>query len=163
MPIEGLHYIAHLFAADFIILQQSPRSYLGPVDGSRVFNRPAPGAAFAYWILSPSNAPKRMNDCMGVDAMRAEAIAELGGSLIIAAITGMYTFGGLAMATYAFLAFDSSTKAIGLIPLLFGVVNFPIFVNWSRQTAVETVILAGSFRSNPRESTGSRFERVARN
>lgn len=69
--------------------------------------------------------------------MRAEMIAELGGSVIITAITGVYTFGGLALAGYSFLALHSSPNALGVIPLLFGVVNLPLFIIWSRETIHE--------------------------
>ena len=47
---------------------------------------------------------------MGECAMRADMIAELGGSLIITAITGLYTFGGLALAGYSFLAVQPNRR-----------------------------------------------------
>jgi hypothetical protein len=74
---------------------------------------------------------------MGECAMRADMIAELGGSLIITAITGLYTFGGLALAGYSFLALHSSPNALAMIALLFGVVNLPLFIIWSRETVHE--------------------------
>lgn len=83
--------------------------------------------------------------------MRGAALAEIGGSLIIATLTGLYTFGGLASAGYAFLAFDPSLKALGTILLLFGIVNLPIFVMWSRQMADEIAMWAGSLRPNARD------------
>ena len=69
--------------------------------------------------------------------MRVEMIAELGGSVIITAITGLYTVGGLVLAGYSFLALRSSPNAWGIIPLLFGVVNLPLFIIWSRETVHE--------------------------
>ena len=69
--------------------------------------------------------------------MHREAIAEVGGSLIIAATTGLYAFGGLALSGYASLAFHPSLKASGMILLLFDIVNLPLFVMWSRQAANE--------------------------
>ena len=57
--------------------------------------------------------------------------------MIITAITGLYTFGGLALAGYSFLAFRSSPNALGTIPLLFGVVNLPLFIIWTRETVHE--------------------------
>ena len=83
--------------------------------------------------------------------MRGDGIAEIGGSLLIAAITGLYTFGGFALAGYAFLAFHPSLKASGIILLLFGIVNLPIFVMWSRQTANEIALWADSVPPNARD------------
>ncbi len=69
--------------------------------------------------------------------MRAEMIAELGGSVIITTITGLYTAGGLALAGYFFFRFDPGPNALGMISLLFGVVNLPLFIIWSRETVHE--------------------------
>ena len=69
--------------------------------------------------------------------MRGKAIAEIAGSLIIATITGLYAFGGLALAAYALLAMHPVMRIFGLILLFVGLVNLPIFVLWSRQAASE--------------------------
>jgi hypothetical protein len=69
--------------------------------------------------------------------MRGEAIVEIAGSLIIAALTGLCAFGGLAFAAYAFVALHPSMKLPGLILLFFGIVNLPIFLLWCRETARE--------------------------
>jgi hypothetical protein len=82
--------------------------------------------------------------------MHREAIAEIGGSLIIAAITGLNTVGEFALAGYAFLAFHPSLKASGIILLLFGIVNLPIFVMWSRQAANEIATWSDSPPTNMR-------------
>jgi hypothetical protein len=76
--------------------------------------------------------------------MRAGMIAELAGSVIITAITGLYTFGGLALAGYSFLSLHSSPNGLGMIPLLFGVVNLPLFIIWSRETVHEITTRADS-------------------
>jgi hypothetical protein len=69
--------------------------------------------------------------------MRGEAIVEIAGSLIIATLTGLYAFGGLAFAAYAFVALHPVMKSLGLILLFFGIVNLPIFLMWCRETARE--------------------------
>ena len=66
--------------------------------------------------------------------MRAEMIAEIGGSVIITAMTGLYTFGGLALAGYSLTVLPN---ALGIIPLVFGIVNLPLFIIWSRETVHE--------------------------
>ena len=66
--------------------------------------------------------------------MRAEMIAEIGGSVIITAMTGLYTFGGLALAGYSL---NVLPIALGMIPLVFGIVNLPLFIIWSRETVHE--------------------------
>jgi hypothetical protein len=81
---------------------------------------------------------------MGGRMRRAEMIAELGGSVIITAITGIYTFGGLALAGYIFLTLHSSPNALGMIPLLFSVVNLPLFIIWGRETIHEISTRADS-------------------
>ena len=82
--------------------------------------------------------------------MRGEAIAEIGASLIIVAITGLYTFVGFVLAGYVFLALQPSLKASGMILLLFGIVNLPIFIMWSRQTANEIAMWADALPRNAR-------------
>ena len=78
------------------------------------------------------------------------------GSLIIATLTGLYAFGGLALAAYAFLALHPVMKGLGLILLLFGIVNLPIFVMWSRETAHDVTswsgLLCARTRKNPHAS-----------
>jgi uncharacterized membrane protein YtjA (UPF0391 family) len=74
--------------------------------------------------------------------MRGESILDVGSSLLIAIITGLYGFGGLALADYAFLAARPDVNAAGAILFLFGVVNLLLFVLWSRETANERAILA---------------------
>jgi hypothetical protein len=69
--------------------------------------------------------------------MRQEAIAEVGGSLIIATITGLFTIGGIASGFFACLALPASLNALGIILLLIGILNLPTFMIWSRQTANE--------------------------
>ena len=83
--------------------------------------------------------------------MRRETVAEVGGSLMIAAITGLYTVAGLALAAYAFLAFNPSLKTSGLILLLFGIVNLPIFVMWSVETATRSPCGRATCRGVSRE------------
>ena len=78
--------------------------------------------------------------------MRAEMIAELGGSVIITAITGLYS-GGLALAGYSLLALHSSPNALGMISLLFGIVNLPVFIIWIRETVREISLSADSTTS----------------
>jgi hypothetical protein len=96
------------------------------------------GARFAsQMVVSSHGAAVCWGDWMGECAMRAEMIAELGGSVIITVITGLYTAGGLALAGYFFLAFHPSLNALGTISLLFGVVNLPLFIIWSRETVHE--------------------------
>jgi hypothetical protein len=84
--------------------------------------------------------------------MRGEAIAEIGGSLIIATLTGLYAFGGLALAAYAFLALHPVMKVLGLILLLFGIVNLPIFVVWSRETAHDVTSWSDSLVPDARKT-----------
>jgi len=69
--------------------------------------------------------------------MRQVPFAEVCASAIIMAITGLYAFGGLAMAVYASIAFPPSVRVWGIPPLVFGALNFPLFFTWSRQTAAE--------------------------
>ena len=69
--------------------------------------------------------------------MRGNAIAEITVSLIIAALTGLYAFGGLALAAYALLAMHPVMRIFGLILLFVGLVNLPICLLWSRQAAGE--------------------------
>jgi hypothetical protein len=88
-------------------------------------------------ILDRGGSVDRKGGC----AMRAEMIAELGGSVIITAMTGLYTIGGLALACYFFLVLSS---ALGTIPLLFGFVNLPLFIIWSRETVHEITTRAAS-------------------
>jgi len=71
-------------------------------------------------------------------------IAELGGSVIITVITGLYTVGGLALAGYSFLELPSRPNVLGMIPLLFGAVNLPLFIIWSRETVREITMGAES-------------------
>jgi hypothetical protein len=59
-------------------------------------------------------------------------------------ITGLCGFGGLAFADYALLAFRPSLNAAGAILLLFGLVNLPLCVLWSQQTATEFALLAAT-------------------
>ena len=66
--------------------------------------------------------------------MRAEMIAEIGGSVIITAMTGIYAFGGLALAGYSLTMLPI---ALGMIPLVFGIVNLPLFIIWTRETVHE--------------------------
>lgn len=83
--------------------------------------------------------------------MRREIVAEIGGSLIIAAITGLYTVGGLALAAYVLLACYPGLKTSGLMLLLFGVVNLPVFVMWSVETAREISLWTGHLPQNLRD------------
>ncbi len=69
--------------------------------------------------------------------MRRAAIAEVGGSVVITLITGLYTLGGFGLALYALVGFDPSPRALGVIPLLFGAVNLPLFIGWSREAVRE--------------------------
>jgi hypothetical protein len=78
------------------------------------------------------------------DPVRGEAIAEVGSSLVMSAITGVCTFGGFAFADYAFLPLHSSLKAVAMILLLFGAVNLPLFIIWTRLTAHEVAAWAAS-------------------
>jgi hypothetical protein len=84
--------------------------------------------------------------------MRGEAIVEIAGSLIIVMLTGLYAFGGLALAAYAFLALHPVMKVLGLILLLFGIVNLPIFVMWSRETAHELTGCSDSLLPDARKT-----------
>ena len=76
------------------------------------------------------------------NGMRGESIAEVGCSLMLAVITGLYGFGGLAFADYAFLAIRPSLNAA--ILLLFGLVNLPLCILWTQQTATEIRLLAAT-------------------
>ena len=69
--------------------------------------------------------------------MRQQVIAEIGGSLVIAMLTGLCAFAGLSMAAYGLFAMHPALKTLGLIGLLFGIENMPLFVMWSRQTLHE--------------------------
>lgn len=69
--------------------------------------------------------------------MSTQKFAELGGSMMITAITGLYTVGGLAVAGFCFHVLHSSRTPLGVIPLVFGVVNLPLFVVWARVTVHE--------------------------
>jgi hypothetical protein len=69
--------------------------------------------------------------------MRREAIAEVGGSLMIATITGLFTIGGIASGFFACLALPATPNLLGMILLLIGILNLPAFLIWSRQTAIE--------------------------
>lgn len=84
--------------------------------------------------------------------MRGEAIAEIAGSLIIATLTGLYAFGGLVLAAYTFLALHPVMKLLGLILLLFGIVNLPIFVMWCRETASEMTTWSHSLLPDARKT-----------
>jgi hypothetical protein len=74
--------------------------------------------------------------------MRRNAIVEVGGSLLIAVLTGIYTI--LGFAGYYILGFLPSTKTFGIILLLVGVVSLPICVIWCVQLAREIMMLAPS-------------------
>ncbi len=67
--------------------------------------------------------------------MRRDAIAEAGGSLLIAVLTGIYTVVGFS--GYYILGFHPSTKTFGIILLLVGIASLPICVMWSFQLARE--------------------------
>lgn len=70
--------------------------------------------------------------------MRGQAIVEFAGSLMIASLTGLFAFGGLAFgAYYAALDTHPPIQVLGLILLLVGVENLPIFLMWCRQAASE--------------------------
>ena len=74
--------------------------------------------------------------------MLGKCIVEVGGSLLMAVITGVCAFGGLAFADYALLALQPNLNAAAAILFLFGLVNLPLFVLWSHQTANEIALLA---------------------
>jgi hypothetical protein len=85
--------------------------------------------------------------------MRGGSIAEFGASLIIASLTALSTLGGLALAAYACFALHPGMKVLGLILLLFSVVDLRIFVMLSRQAAEEMAMWADSLL--PKESSAS--------
>ena len=76
--------------------------------------------------------------------MRENSVLEAGSSLILAVITGLYGFGGLALGDYAFLASRPSLTVTWLILLVFGLVNLPLFILCSRETANELALLAAT-------------------
>jgi hypothetical protein len=70
--------------------------------------------------------------------MRGHAItAEIAGSLMIVLLTGLFTFGGLVFGAYAALDVHPPIQILGLILLLVGVENLPIFLMWCREAAGE--------------------------
>ena len=76
--------------------------------------------------------------------MRGNSVLEVGSSLVLAVITGLYGFGGLALGDYAFLASRPSLPMTWLILLVFGLVNLPLFILCSRETANELALLAAT-------------------
>jgi hypothetical protein len=76
--------------------------------------------------------------------MRGNSVLEAGSSLVLAVITGLYGFGGLALGDYAFLASRPSLPVTCLILLVFGLVNLPLFILCSRDTANELASLAAT-------------------
>ena len=85
--------------------------------------------------------------------MRSQAIAEVGGSALIAILTGSCAFGGLILGVYALLALPPAMKLLGLIVLLFGVENLPISILWTRQTIKEGAIWADSLPAGTRRAS----------
>jgi len=77
--------------------------------------------------------------------MRGEAIAEVGSSLIMSATTGFCTVGGFAFADFAFLPLHWNLKAAAMVLVLFGAVNLPLFIIWTRLTAHEVAEWATGF------------------
>jgi hypothetical protein len=76
--------------------------------------------------------------------MSGAAIAEVGSSLVMSAMTGFCTFVGFAFADFAFLPLHGNLKAAAMVLLLFGAVNLPLFIIWTRLTAHEVAELAAS-------------------
>ena len=72
--------------------------------------------------------------------MRSESsksIVEVGSSMVMAMVTGLCAFGGLAFADYAFLPLQTRLSGASAVLLVFGLVNLPLFALWSHQTAIE--------------------------
>jgi hypothetical protein len=83
--------------------------------------------------------------------MRRNAIAEVGGSLLIAVLTGIYTI--LGFVGYYILGFLPSTKTFGIILLIVGIVSLPICIIWCVQLAREIMMLGPSEPPTGRETS----------